>query len=97
LKKNLGPKITKDPTRKTACQLHPKTFSSSKMKQASCDSFLKNALSNYLKWSRQMTKFTSDKQEHQTKQKQEGKQKLNLLSLEQELDTNECFSSKNFK
>jgi hypothetical protein len=39
-----------------------------------------------------MTKFTSDKQEHQTKQKQEGKQKLNLLSLEQELDTSECFS-----
>lgn len=28
-----------------------------------------------------MTKFTSDKQGHQTKQKQEGKQKLNLLSL----------------
>jgi len=30
----------------------------------------------FLKWSRQMTKFISDKQEHQTKQKQEGKQKL---------------------
>ena len=44
-----------------------------------------------------MTKFTSDKQEHQTKQKQEGKQKLDLLSLEQGLDTSECFSSKNFK
>jgi hypothetical protein len=50
-----------------------------------------------LKWSRQMTKFTSNKQEHQTKQKQEGKQKLDLLSLEQGLDTSECFSSKNFK
>jgi len=44
-----------------------------------------------------MTKFTSDKQGHQTKQKQEGKQKLDLLSLEQELDISECFSSKNFK
>jgi hypothetical protein len=33
-----------------------------------------------LKWSRQMTKFTSDKQGHQTKQKQERKQKLDLLS-----------------
>jgi hypothetical protein len=43
-----------------------------------------------------MTKFTSDKQEHQTKQKQEGKQ-LNLLSLEQELDINECLFNKNFK
>jgi hypothetical protein len=39
-----------------------------------------------------MTKFISDKQGHQTKQKQEEKQKLNLLSLEQELDINECFS-----
>ena len=44
-----------------------------------------------------MTKFISDKQEHQTKQKQEGKQKLDLLSWEQELDISECFSSKNFK
>ena len=44
-----------------------------------------------------MTKFTSDKQEHQTKQKQEGKTKVNLLSLEQELDINECFFPKNFK
>ena len=44
-----------------------------------------------------MTKFTSDKQEHQTKTKQEGKTKVNLLSLEQELDINECFFPKNFK
>ena len=44
-----------------------------------------------------MTKFTSDKQEHQTKQKQEGKIKVNLSSLEQELDISECFFSKNFK
>jgi hypothetical protein len=44
-----------------------------------------------------MTKFISDKREHQTKQKQEGKQKLNLLSWEPGLDTSECFSSKNFK
>ena len=44
-----------------------------------------------------MTKFISVKQEHQTKQKQEGKQELDLLSLEQELDTRECFPSKNFK
>jgi hypothetical protein len=33
-------------------------------------------LPRQIKWSRQMTKFISDKQEHQTKQKQEGKQKL---------------------
>jgi hypothetical protein len=44
LKKNLGPKITKDPTRKTACQLHPKTFSSSKMKQTSCEILLEKCL-----------------------------------------------------
>ena len=44
-----------------------------------------------------MTKFISDKQEHQTKQKQEGKTKVNLLSLEQELDISECFFPKNFK
>jgi hypothetical protein len=44
LKKNLGPKITKDPTRKTACQLHPKTFSSSKMKQTSCEFLLEKCL-----------------------------------------------------
>jgi hypothetical protein len=44
-----------------------------------------------------MTKFTSDKQEHQTKQQQEGKTKVNLLSLEQELDISECFFPKNFK
>jgi hypothetical protein len=44
-----------------------------------------------------MTKFISNKQEHQTRQKQEEKQKLELLSLEQRLDTNEWFSSKNFK
>ena len=44
-----------------------------------------------------MTKSTSDKQGHQTKQKQEGKQKLDLSSLEQGLDTSECFLSKNFK
>jgi hypothetical protein len=50
-----------------------------------------------LKWSRQMTKFTSNKQGHQTKQKQEGKLKLGLLSLEQGLDTSECFLPKNFK
>jgi hypothetical protein len=51
-----------------------------------------------LKWSRQMTKFISDKQEHQTRQKQEEKKKkVNLLSLEQELDINEYFFPKNFK
>jgi hypothetical protein len=44
LKKNLGPKITKDPTRKTACQLHPKTFSSSKMKQTSREFLLEKCL-----------------------------------------------------
>ena len=44
-----------------------------------------------------MIKFTSDKQEHQTKKKQEGKTKVNLLSLEQELDISECFFPKNFK
>jgi hypothetical protein len=41
-----------------------------------------------------MNKFISDKQEHQTRQKKEEKQRLNL---EQELDINECFFSKNFK
>jgi hypothetical protein len=38
-----------------------------------------------------MTKFTSDKQRHQTKQRQKGKQKLDSLSWEQVLDTSECF------
>jgi hypothetical protein len=58
LKKNLGPKITKDPTRKKTCQLHPKTFSSSKMKQTSREFLLEKCLVKlFLKWSRQMTKF----------------------------------------
>jgi hypothetical protein len=43
-KKILGPKIAKDPTRKIACQLHPKTFSSSKMKQTSCEFPLEKCL-----------------------------------------------------
>jgi hypothetical protein len=34
-----------------------------------------------LKWSRQMTKFTSDKQGHQTKQKQEGKPTLDFIKF----------------
>jgi hypothetical protein len=58
LKKNLGPKITKDPTRRKTCQLHPKTFSSSKMKQTSREFLLEKCLVElFLKWSRQMTKF----------------------------------------
>jgi hypothetical protein len=44
-----------------------------------------------------MTKLSSGKQGHQTKKKQEGKQGLNLLSLEQGLDINEWFFPKNFK
>jgi hypothetical protein len=59
-------------------------------------SFLKNALSNYFKVESPDDQVYQ-KLEHQTKQKQEGKPKLDLLSLEQGLDTSECFSSKNFK
>jgi hypothetical protein len=76
LKKNLGPKITKDPTRKTACQLHPKTFSSSKMKQTSCEFLLeKMPCQIILKWSRQMTKFTSDKTRASNKAKHKKENK----------------------
>jgi hypothetical protein len=44
-----------------------------------------------------MTKFISDKQEHQTRKKKKKKKKVNVLCLEQELDINECFFPKNFK
>ena len=44
-----------------------------------------------------MTKFISDKQQHQTRKKTRRKTKVNLLCLEQELDINECFFPKNFK
>jgi hypothetical protein len=81
LKKNLGPKITKDPTRKTACQLHPKTLSSSKMKQQAVSSFLKNALSNYLEVESpdDQVYFRQNKGIKQSKNKKE-KQKSRLLS-----------------
>jgi hypothetical protein len=43
-----------------------------------------------------MTKFISNKQEHQTKQKQEGN-KSYIIKFKQELHINECFISKTFK
>jgi hypothetical protein len=49
-----------------------------------------------LKWSRQMTKFIKQRRAS-NKAKTRRKTKVNLLSLEQELDINECFFPKNFK
>jgi hypothetical protein len=43
-----------------------------------------------------MTKFIKQTRAS-NKAKTRRKTKVNLLSLEQELDTSECFSSKNFK
>jgi hypothetical protein len=68
------------------------------MKKTSCEFLLEEYFVKlFLKWSRQMTKFISHKQEHRNKKKQEGKKKLNLLCLEQALEINECFFSKNLK
>jgi hypothetical protein len=50
----------------------------------------------FLKWSRQMTKFIKQTMAS-NKAKTRRKTKINLLSLEQALDINECFFSKNLK
>jgi hypothetical protein len=58
-----------------------KNFFKFKDETTSCEFLLEKCLVKlFRKWSRQMTKFTSDKQGHQTKQKQERKQRLKLLS-----------------
>jgi len=75
LKKNLGPKIIKDPTRKTAYQLHPKTLSSSKMKQASCEFLLEKCLVKLFKSgvARRPSLLQTNKGIKQSKNKKENK------------------------
>jgi hypothetical protein len=60
-------------------------------------SFLKNALSNYLKVESPDDQVYFRQTRASNKAKTRRKTKVNLLSLEQGLDTSECFSSKNFK
>jgi len=97
LKKNLGPKITRDPTRKIACQLRPKTFQVQGRNQQAVSSFLKNALSNYLKVESPDDQVYFRQTRASNKAKTRKKTKVKLLSLEQGSDTSECFPSKKFK
>jgi hypothetical protein len=58
---------------------------------------LKNALSNYLEVESPDDQVYFRQTRASNKAKTRRKTKVNLLSLEQELDIDECFSSKKFR